>query len=311
MKSAQSKGCSSCSQRNVCVCTMRWLKSLSRSLESLMTNFDEKSLCTYVCITNGAGGVPDGSFKRGPMLMAAFTVLSSSVISVMNMVLAFHQYSSTKVIGFNSVSLPLNWVLATVVSFYSVRTRVRENKKFPLVLILWWVFSSLVDVLSLFVRVVKDFEVLDLWFFLSEDNLVASFSLPLLVVLCFNVCRREHSDMEEGLLQIEEEFSMEEHDEEAFTNASVWNKLIFRWLNPIFKMGRVKKLELPHIPLVPCSESAESASSMLEGSLRKQKLGEGSLAKAIADSVWKSLALNAVLVGIFYILFSVTVTVPL
>ncbi|KOM42020.1 hypothetical protein LR48_Vigan04g221800 [Vigna angularis] len=117
--------------------------------------------------------------------------------------------------------------------------------------------------------------------------------------------------MEEGLLQIEEEFSMEEHDEEAFTNASEWNQLIFRWLNPIFKTGRVKKLELPHIPPVPCSESAESASSMLEGSLRKQKLGEGSLAKAIADSVWKSLALNAVLAGIFYILFSVTVIVPL
>ncbi|QCD83409.1 putative ABC transporter C family member 15 [Vigna unguiculata] len=242
--------------------------------------------------------VPDGSFKRGPMLLPAFTLLSCAVLSLMNMVLVFHQYTSTRVIGFYSVSLTLTWVLATVVSFYSVRTRVRENKRFPLVLILWWIFSSLVDVLSLSVRVVKDLEALDLWFFLSEDNLVASFSLPLLVVLCFNVCRRERSDMEEGLLQIEEECSMEEHDEEAFTNASVWNKLIFRWLNPIFKTGRVKKLELSHIPPVPCSESAESASSMLEGSLRKQKLGEGSLAKAIADSIWKSLALNAVLAGV-------------
>jgi len=255
------------------------------------------------------GRVPDGCFKRGSMLLTVFTVLSCAVISVMNMVLAFRQYSSTGVIGFNSVSFALTWVLATVVSFYSVRTRVRENKRFPLVLVLWWVFCALVDALSLSVRVVEDFEAFDFWFFLSEDNLVASFSLFLLVVLCFNVCSREQSEMEEGLLQNEEECSVEEHGEEAFTNASVWNKLIFRWLNPIFKTGRVKKLELSHIPPVPCSESAENASSMLEGSLRKQKLGEGSLTKALADSIWKSLALNAVLAGIFYILFSITPSV--
>lgn len=255
------------------------------------------------------GRVPDGYFKRGPMLLPLFTVLSSALISVINMALAFRQYSSTRAVGFNSVSLPLTWVLATVVSFYSVRTRVREDKRFPRVLLLWWVFSSLVDALSLSVRLVKDFEAFDLWFFLSEDNLVASFSLPFLVLLCFNVCRGEHSDMEEGLLQMEGECSVEEHDEEDFTNASVWNKLIFRWLNPVFRTGRVKKLELSHIPPLPCSESAENASSMLEGSLRKQKLGEGSLAKALADSIWKSLALNAVLAGIFYILFSITTLV--
>ncbi|CAJ1935619.1 unnamed protein product [Sphenostylis stenocarpa] len=243
--------------------------------------------------------VPDGYFKRGAMIFSLFSVLSCGVISVMNMTLVFHHYGSTRVIGFNSVSLTLTWVLATVVSFYSVKTGVRESKKFPLVLVLWWVFASLVDAISLSIRLVKDLEAIDLRFFLSEDNVVGSFSLPLSLLLCFNVCKREHSDMEEGLLQKEkEECFMEEHRDEAFSDTSVWNKLTFRWLNPIFKTGRIKKLELSDIPPVPCSESAENASSMLEGSLRKQKLGESSLTKAIANSVWKSLALNAVLAGV-------------
>jgi len=61
-----------------------------------------------------------------------------------------------------------NWVLATGFLLL-VRTKVRENKRFPLVLILWWVFSSLVDVLSLPVRVVKDLEV-PLWFWCTFNQ---------------------------------------------------------------------------------------------------------------------------------------------
>ncbi|KAL5175229.1 ABC transporter C family member 3 [Glycine soja] len=242
-------------------------------------------------------------FKRGgPMVFAVFTVLSCAVISVMNIALAFYQYSSRRIIGFNSVSLVLTWVLATIVSFYSMRTKVRENKRFrfPLVLILWWFFACIIDALLLSSKLVKKFESINLWFFLSKDNVVDSVSLPLLVLLCFNVCARENSDLEQEqmLLQKEEESSMEEEDEQAFTNASMWSKLAFRWLNPIFKTGRIQKLELGHIPPVPPSETAENASSVLEESLRKQKLKGGSLTKAIAYSIWKSLALNAVLAGV-------------
>ncbi|MED6118936.1 hypothetical protein PIB30_007441 [Stylosanthes scabra] len=87
---------------------------------------------------------------------------------------------------------------------------------------------------------------------------------------------------------------LEEDEDENFTNADIWSQLTYRWLNPIFRKGRVQKLELGHIPDVPHSKTAENASSILEESLRKQKLEEGSLTKAIASSVWKSLALNAV-----------------
>ncbi|XP_020229838.1 putative ABC transporter C family member 15 [Cajanus cajan] len=235
-------------------------------------------------------------FKPGPMVFAVVTVLASVIVSVMNIALAYYQFSSKRILGYGSVSLPLTWVLATMVSFYSMRTRVRENKRFPLVLILWWVFACVIDALSLCMKMVKDFESMSFWVFLSEDNVVDAVSLPLLILLCFNVCTREHSHTEQEQLLLQKEVEREE--EEVYTNASTWSKLTFRWLNPVFDTGRVKKLELADIPPVPHSETAESASSVLEESLRRQKLEGGYLTWAIAHSIRKSMALNAVLAGV-------------
>lgn len=247
-------------------------------------------------------------FKQGPMVFATITVVFNAVISAMNMAFTFHEYRTRRIIGYNSVSLTLTWVLSTIVSFYSMKRTLKENHRFPLVLILWWVFTSITDALLVCIEIVKNFESLNLWFFLSEDNIVGMVSLPMLLLLvCFNtlpsVCAREQqysdSNMEQRLLQGELESSMAE-DEEAFTNASMWSQLTFQWLNPIFSKGRVQKLELGHIPSVPHSETAENASSMLEESLRKQKLEGGSLTKAITHSIWKSLVSNAVFAGNFY-----------
>ncbi|XLR07617.1 hypothetical protein HN51_062541, partial [Arachis hypogaea] len=150
----------------------------------------------------------------------------------------------------------------------------------------------------------NNFEYLDFWNFLSEDdNIVSVVSLPmLLLLLCLNLCAREkqhNTDMEQLLVHPgEEEDDDDDEDGENFTTAGIWSQLTFRWLNPIFRKGRVQKLELAHIPDVPHSETAENASSLLEESLGKQKLEGASLAKAITSSVWKSLALNAVFAGV-------------
>ncbi|XP_027342453.1 putative ABC transporter C family member 15 [Abrus precatorius] len=241
-------------------------------------------------------------WRQGPTIFATITVLSNAVISVFNVALAFYQYSSKRVMGYDSVSFALTWVLSTMVSLYSMKTTLRENKRFPLVLILWWVFATITDTLSVSVKLVKSLEPMNLWFFLSEDNIVDTVSLPLLLLVCFNalpnVSARGHSDVEPLLLHEELKSSLEEENEEDLTKASTWSKLTFRWLNPILKTGRVKKLELAHIPPVPHSETAENASSTLEESLLKQKLEGGYLTKAIAHSIWKSLALNAVLAGV-------------
>ncbi|QHO49776.1 hypothetical protein S83_001605 [Arachis hypogaea] len=104
--------------------------------------------------------------------------------------------------------------------------------------------------------------------------------------------------MEQLLVHPGEEDDDDDEDGENFTTAGIWSQLTFRWLNPIFRKGRVQKLELAHIPDVPHSDTAENASSLLEESLGKQKLEGASLTKAITSSVWKSLALNAVFAGV-------------
>lgn len=238
--------------------------------------------------------------KHVPKRFAVFTTLTlfcNAVLSVFNFGFAFHQYKARKIVSYYSVFLAFTWVLATIVSGYSVKRLLRENKKWPLVLILWWFFATFLDSLLVSLKLAKNFKSLDLSFFLSEDNLVDFVSFPLLLLLCFNaipaIWEREYSESEQVLLQKE----VEEEDEEAFSNAGIWSKLTFQWLNPIFRRGQIQKLELSNIPSVPPSEAAENASSMLEDSLRKQKLETGSLTKAIAHSIWKSLTLNAVFAG--------------
>ncbi|CAJ2668412.1 unnamed protein product [Trifolium pratense] len=236
-------------------------------------------------------------FKHKPTFFASITVLFNGVMSVMNVASVFYDYSYTTngVIGYNSVSLSLTWVLATLVSYYSMKKILGESKRFPLVLILWWVFAFIIDIISLSLKLVK----------ISESmNLVDVVSLPVLLLLCINavpnVCTREQSEIEQRLL--EEEFESStlggENDKEAFTRASIWSLLTFTWLNPIFETGRVQKLRHVHVPYIPHCETAAIASSMLEESIHKQKVKGGSLAKAIILPIWKSLAFNAVLAGV-------------
>jgi hypothetical protein len=244
-------------------------------------------------------------FKHTPTIFAYITVFFSAFISIFNVAFVFYDYvTHDGIIGFNFVSLVLTWVLATFVSFYSIKNTLKESKRFPFVLILWWVFVTFVDIISLALKLIKNYDsMMNFWILLlEEENIVDVVSLPMLLVLCFNalpnVCVKEQSEIEQRLLQKEFESStLGDESEEAFVKASLWSKLTFRWLNPIFEIGRIQKLEHVHVPSVPQSETAASASSMLEESIRKQKLQGGSLTKAIVHSVWKSLALNAVLAG--------------
>lgn len=90
---------------------------------------------------------------------------------------------------------------------------------------------------------------------------------------------------------------------DAFSSAGIWSHLIFKWLNPLFRMGRDKKLELSDIPSIPHSETADKASSLLEESLSKHKTQYSSLSNAILHAIWRPLATNAIFAGSFFCLW--------
>lgn len=129
-------------------------------------------------------------------------------------------------------------------------------------------------------------------------NIVGFTSFSLSVFVCFTaLCMssfRSNVELEQSLLSNNEDCASAIDN---FSRAGLWSRLTFRWMNPVFDKGRAERLELSHVPRIPQSETAESSSSLLQESLRKQKQGQASLPRAIISTVWRSLALNAIFAG--------------
>ncbi|KAK1365678.1 ABC-type xenobiotic transporter [Heracleum sosnowskyi] len=166
----------------------------------------------------------------------------------------------------------------------------------PLVLILWWFFYGLLHLLMVFLY----FDKIQSSTFVSKPNFVDIASFPLSILLCltaFSYPYKRASQVQEPLLQKTTESEASVIDD-AFSKAGIWSKLTFRWLNPLFKKGRVKKIELSDIPSIPQSEAADNAASLLEESLSKQKNQASLLPNAIFKAIWKPLAVNAIFAGV-------------
>jgi hypothetical protein len=233
---------------------------------------------------------------RGYRIFTTITVLSNVMVSISYLGFVLFEYWNHRNIARKYVFLAMTWFLATLLTIYAKKRTLGEDKRWPLVLTLWWVFSCVFDSVSLSIYAITLSRSMDLPIFMPEPNIVDFTSLPLALVLCFSAfpssCTRKRSDIVEPLLRKENGSSSA-----GFTNAGIWSQVTFQWLNPIFKIGRIQKLELPHIPSVPQSETAEDASLLLEESLRKQKFEDSSLPKAIAYAIWKSLLTNAAFAG--------------
>lgn len=247
---------------------------------------------------------------RGYRVFSTITLLSNVIISISYLGFSFFEYWNHRTITRKYVFLAMTWVLATLLTICTKKRTLGEDKRWPLVLILWWVFSCVFDSLSLSIYAITLLKSMDLPTFLPEPTIVDFTSLPLAIVLCFSASlpssyTRKHKDIVEPLLQKENRNSSA-----GFTNAGIWSQVTFQWLNPIFKRGRIQKLELPHIPSVPQSETAEDASLLLEESLRKQKFEDSSLPKAIAYAIWKSLLKNAAFAGTYHFLLVILFYFP-
>ncbi|KAF3431103.1 hypothetical protein FNV43_RR25833 [Rhamnella rubrinervis] len=229
---------------------------------------------------------------------ALFSVLVNAIISVLYLGFGFYKYWNYRVLTCKTVFSTLTWVLATIVTLYSKNRTLDHEKCWPWVLVFWWVFSSIFYSLSVSLYLITHLKSIEIPDVLPRANIVDFVSFPLSIFLSLNVLGyvKKKNDLEEPLLQGEDENPCTDPD--VFTNAGIWSKLTFQWLNPLFKTGRVQKLELPHIPSAPPSEKAENASALLEESLRKQKNEDPSLPIAILHAVQKSLAINAVFAGV-------------
>ncbi|KAM7273630.1 hypothetical protein ACFE04_028294 [Oxalis oulophora] len=237
-------------------------------------------------------------------LFTRLTLLSNLLLAVSHLAFAVYKYSTTRIVTTQCLVLSITWILSTALAVYSKNKLLVQSKRWPLVLILWWLFSCIFYSFVVAVYQIRQFNSMELPVSLPEPTLADFASLPLLIFLCFNAlpisCARRRDDnvdeLESPLLQDKDDKSPGESSN--YSNAGIWSKITFRWLNQLFKIGRTHKLELNHVPSIPQSQTAEKASTLVEESLRKQKIkSSSSLPRALATAVWKSLAINGAIAG--------------
>ncbi|XP_015161794.1 putative ABC transporter C family member 15 [Solanum tuberosum] len=104
----------------------------------------------------------------------------------------------------------------------------------------------------------------------------------------------KYSETEQPFLQKDE---VNTHDD-AFSSASIWSLITFRWLNPLFKKGHEEKLRVEHIPSIPHTKTSNEADSLLEDALREKNTSTFFIPHAILHMIWRPLACNAVFAGV-------------
>nr|XP_043627774.1 putative ABC transporter C family member 15 [Erigeron canadensis] len=228
-------------------------------------------------------------------------VIPTCVITFSHLGLCVYKFLKHEIVSYESVIMALVWFLASFVTIYSLKFRTFGHvTKWPIVLVLFWWFYVILDLVLVSLIMLEYFESKKTDVFLSISNIINMATLPFSVILCFNgvsLCGiKKHQELEEPLLQ--ENVEVNGGDKSAFTNAGLWKKVTFNWLNPLFEVGRAQKLEFSHVPSIPESETAEAAAFLLEESIHKQKTRGSVLSKAIIHAIRRSLAINAVFAGV-------------
>ncbi|PQM42316.1 putative ABC transporter C family member 15 [Prunus yedoensis var. nudiflora] len=237
---------------------------------------------------------------RGSEVFAWVTICSNALISIFYLGFGVYEYwGGGRIVSCKSIFSGMTWILATVVTLYAMNRTHSEQNRWPRVLVIWWIFDCSFYVLYACLYLITHFISIDLPHILPKANIVDFASFPLSILLCFNAfsyAAQKNNDLKQPLLEKEDEAPPENTD--TYSNAGIWSKATFQWLNPLFRRGRIQKLELPHIPYVPPSERAKNASSVLDESLGKHNMKDSSLSKAIMRAIGKSLAINAVFAGV-------------
>ncbi|KAL0383672.1 UNVERIFIED_CONTAM: ABC transporter C family member 5 [Sesamum calycinum] len=197
-------------------------------------------------------------------------------------------------------ALSLAW---SVLSFSVLYYKYKAAEKFPLLLRIWWVASSVLCLFTLYA---------DCRGFLEEGShhltshvLANFFVTPAIAFLCFvairgdtgiQVCR--NSDLQEPLLLEEEAGCLKVT---PYSEAGLFSLVTLSWLNPLLSTGAKRPLELNDIPLLAPKDRSKTTYKVLNSNWEKLKaenpLKQPSLAWAILKSFWKEAALNAIFAG--------------
>ncbi|KAI4382506.1 hypothetical protein MLD38_008463 [Melastoma candidum] len=213
-------------------------------------------------------------------------------------------------LNYGSFPLALTWLMACTASACTNINATSEGcKSWPHVLLFWWLYSSASSLLSLGLYLASWLETGDqpasALLLRVQPELADLLSLPFAITVCLSSMisscahKTRQSYLEQPLLGKQAvECNIRRDEVYRYDDAGFWSRLVFQWLNPLFRRGKKERLKLAHIPDIPRSESAELASNLLEESIRKHKTTPYLLPHAIGSAIWKSLAANGMCAGI-------------
>ncbi|KAJ8899256.1 hypothetical protein K2173_017288 [Erythroxylum novogranatense] len=206
-----------------------------------------------------------------------------------------------KTVDWSIIGLPAAQGLAWfVLSFSALHCKFKASEKFPLLLRVWWFFSFVICLCTLYVDgrsfLVEGSEHLNSH---VVENLA---STPALAFLCFvaitgvtGIQLSRNSDLQEPLLPEEEAACLKVT---PYCEAGLFSLATLSWLNPLLSIGAKRPLELKDIPLLAPKDRAKTNYKFLNSNWEKLKAEDPSkqpsLAWAVLKSFWKEAACNAV-----------------
>nr|XP_011457544.1 PREDICTED: uncharacterized protein LOC105349476 [Fragaria vesca subsp. vesca] len=164
-----------------------------------------------------------GRASRGHQGFALITLTANALISVFYVVFGIYDCWGGGNVSIKSIFSGMTWVLATIVTLYSKNRGFSEQKKWPWVLIFWWIFSfiffSLSVCLYLITHYLKSTKFPDI---LPKANIVEFASFPLSMLLCCNALSYVEKDNDLKTPLLEKEVLIHK---DSYTDASIWKIL--------------------------------------------------------------------------------------
>lgn len=195
------------------------------------------------------------------------------------------------------IILTFTWSLLSIITF-NIRKTIR--RRLPIILRIWWIFSFVQSVLSS----LTDINSVVAYREISTDAYIDFFNLFLCLILFCVAIRGDTgiysstSELEEPLLGSTAVKHADTKPESPYAKASIFGLVTFSWIDPLFRVGNKKPLELDDIPNVAKNDSADDVYRSFEEKIdflkQKHPSKKPSMSKAVVLFIWKKAALNAI-----------------
>lgn len=193
-------------------------------------------------------------------------------------------------------SQALSWL---IVSVYVMKIKAWRLLKFPWILRSWWLCSFILSLTFNAHFITTKQDPLGFQDYADLTGLVASlFLLSISIRGNTGLHLLESSEVTEPLLLCSETEHIKKSSFSPYGNATLFQRITFSWINPLFSLGYKKPLEKDDVPNIDVKDSAQTCSQAFDKNLKttieQEGPGRAFFYKSVLRFVWKKAAINAV-----------------